>query len=49
MLHYKRTYELRDVRIPVERLQDLKTFFREIADDERAYAILKAPASAAAK
>jgi len=49
VLHYKRTYELRDVRIPVERLPDLKKFFREIADDERAYTILKAPASAAAK
>jgi hypothetical protein len=49
VLHYKRTYELRDVRVPVERLQDLKKFFREIADDERAYTILKAPATAVAK
>jgi uncharacterized protein DUF3857/transglutaminase superfamily protein len=42
-LHYTRTYELKDVRVPLERLQDLKQFFREIADDERAYAILKVP------
>ena len=49
VLHYKRTYELRDVRVPVERLQDLKKFFREIADDELAYTILKAPATAVAK
>jgi len=37
------TYELKDVRVLVERLQDLNQFFREIADDERTYAILKAP------
>jgi Domain of Unknown Function with PDB structure (DUF3857)/Transglutaminase-like superfamily len=42
-LHYTRTYELKDVRVPVEELEDLKTFFREIADDERAYTILKLP------
>jgi hypothetical protein len=40
-LHYTRTYVLKDVRVPVERLEDLKQFFREIADDERAYTILK--------
>jgi len=43
VLHYTRTYELKDVRVPVERLGDLKQFFREIADDERAYMILKLP------
>jgi transglutaminase-like putative cysteine protease len=43
VLHYTRTYELKDVRVPVERLGDLKQFFREIADDERAYTILKLP------
>jgi len=48
VLHYTRTYELKDVRVPVERLEDLKKFFREIADDERAYAILKAPVTAGA-
>jgi hypothetical protein len=42
-LHYNRTYVLKDVRVPVERLDDLKKFFREIADDERAYTILKLP------
>ncbi len=42
-LHYTRNYELKDVRVPVERLEDLKKFFREIADDERAYTILKLP------
>jgi Domain of Unknown Function with PDB structure (DUF3857)/Transglutaminase-like superfamily len=43
LLHYTRTYELKDVRVQVERLEDLKAFFREIADDERAHTILKLP------
>jgi transglutaminase-like putative cysteine protease len=42
-LHYSRTYEVKDVEVPVQQLEDLKKFFREIADDERAYTILKLP------
>ena len=42
-LHYSRTYELKDVRVPVEKLEDLKKFFRDVADDEYAYSILKVP------
>jgi len=42
-LHYIRTYELTDVRVPVEKLEDLKKFFRDVADDEYAYSILKVP------
>lgn len=41
VLYYRRTYELKDIRVPLEQLDDLKTLFRHIADDERAYAILK--------
>ena len=41
VLHYNRNYELKDVRVPLDGLQDLKTLFRDIADDERSYAILK--------
>jgi hypothetical protein len=41
VLHYARTYELKDIRVPLEQLDDLKTLFRQIADDERAYTILK--------
>jgi len=42
VLYYSRTYELKDVRVPVERLEDLKRLFRQVADDEGAYSILKA-------
>ena len=40
-LRHTRSYEIKDVRIPVERLDDLKGFFRQISDDEQAYTILK--------
>jgi hypothetical protein len=43
VLQYNRNYELREVTIPTERLNDLKQMFRQIADDEGAYTILKAP------
>lgn len=46
VLHYTRTYELRDVRVPAERLGDLQIFFRQIANDERGYTILKAAPTA---
>jgi Transglutaminase-like superfamily len=42
-LHYSRTYERRDVRIPLEKLEDLKKLYSDIADDERGYAILRVP------
>jgi hypothetical protein len=40
-LHYTRTYELKDVRVQIEQLGDLRKFFREVADDEQGYTILK--------
>jgi Domain of Unknown Function with PDB structure (DUF3857)/Transglutaminase-like superfamily len=40
VLHYTRTYELRAIQVPVQQLEGLKQLFRQIADDERAYAIL---------
>jgi transglutaminase-like putative cysteine protease len=42
-LHYSRTYERKEVRIPIEMLKDLKKLYSDIADDERAYAILQVP------
>ncbi len=46
VLHYTRTYEIRDVRVPLEQLPDLKKLFRQIADDEGAYTIMNAPETA---
>jgi hypothetical protein len=43
VLHYSRSYELKDVLVPLERMDDLKKFFREIFDDEHAYTIMKVP------
>ena len=42
-LKYNRLYELRDLKIPLERLEELKQLYRQIADDERAYTVLKVP------
>lgn len=42
-LHYSRTYERKDVRIPLEKLDDLKKLYSDITDDERGYAILRVP------
>ena len=43
LLHYTRTYEIKDVRVPMDKMGDLKTFFRNVGNDERGYAIMKAP------
>jgi len=42
-LHYSRTYERKDVRIPIEKLGDMSELYSNIADDERGYAILRVP------
>lgn len=42
-LKYNRLYELRDLKIPLERLEELKRLYRQIADDERAYTVLDVP------
>ena len=39
-LHYTRMYELRAIQVQAEQLESLKQLFRQIDDDERAYAIL---------
>ena len=41
VLLYKRTYETRKITVPLAQVPDLKTFFRKIAADERATAVLK--------
>jgi len=40
-LHYKRTYEIRDVFIPQSQLKEAQAFFQQIAADERSSAVLK--------
>jgi hypothetical protein len=40
-LRYKRKYEIKSVVVPVQRLDDLKKFFRQIAGDERSSAVLR--------
>jgi hypothetical protein len=40
-LHYTRTYELKDVRVPLEKMADLKKLYSDIADEERGWAILR--------
>jgi hypothetical protein len=41
VLRYTRTYQIQDVRVPVEKLEDLKKFYRRVASDERNSAVLK--------
>lgn len=40
-LRYQREYVVKDVRVPTERLNELKEFYRRIATDERASVVLK--------
>jgi hypothetical protein len=41
VLHYKRTYEITDVMVPTQKLDEVKDFFHQIAADEHSSAILK--------
>jgi hypothetical protein len=41
VLHYSRTYEIKSVIVPTQKLNDLKQFYRQIAADERASAVLR--------
>jgi len=41
LLRYQREYIVKDVRVPTERLAELKEFYRRIAADERASVVLK--------
>lgn len=41
ILHYQRTYELKDVDVPAGSLSDLRSFFAKIANDEQSSAILR--------
>jgi hypothetical protein len=41
VLRYQRTYQVRQVMVPVEKLPELKKFYRQVAADERSNAVLK--------
>lgn len=41
ILHYTRTFEVKDVRIPASKADELKKFYRIIATDERNNVVLK--------
>jgi hypothetical protein len=41
VLHYQRTYTIKDVMVPLEKMNQFKTFMRQIGGDERNTAVLK--------
>jgi hypothetical protein len=41
VLHYKRTYEIKDVYVPTQKLDDVRDFFDQVAADERSSAVLR--------
>jgi hypothetical protein len=41
VLHYKRTYEIKDVLVPTQKLDEVRDFFHQIAADERSSAVLR--------
>ena len=41
ILHYKRTYEIRDVVVPTQKLDEVRDFFHQIAADEKSSAVLR--------
>lgn len=43
VIQYRRTYELKEIRVSLEKISDLKKLYSDIADDERGYAILRVP------
>jgi hypothetical protein len=45
VLHYSRTMEIKELSVPVSKMEELKKFYRVIASDERNNAVLK-PAAA---
>jgi hypothetical protein len=41
ILHYTRTMEIKELSVPVSKMNELKKFYRMIASDERNTAVLK--------
>ena len=44
-LHYSRTYEIKQITIPVDQMENLRKFYRIVAGDERSTAVLKPSAN----
>jgi hypothetical protein len=40
-LHYSRSYEIKQITIPVDQMDSLRKFYRIVATDERGTAVLK--------
>jgi Domain of Unknown Function with PDB structure (DUF3857)/Transglutaminase-like superfamily len=41
VLHYKRTFEIKGVEVPTEKLPEIRSFLRQVAEDQQASAVLK--------
>jgi adenylate cyclase class IV len=41
VIHYSRTFEVKELSVPVDKVEDLKKFYRIVAGDERNNAVLK--------
>lgn len=41
VLHYRRTYEIREVEVPTEKLPEIRTFLKQIAADQESSALLR--------
>lgn len=41
LIHYSRTFEVKELSVPVSRAEDLKKFYRIIAGDERNTVVLR--------
>jgi len=49
VLHYKRSFEVKDVMVPVEKLPEIRAFLQQVAADQQSAAVLKrAPTAATA-
>ncbi len=45
LIHYSRTFEVKELSVPVTHADDLKKFYRIIAGDERNTVVLKTAAN----
>lgn len=45
VLHYKRSFEVKDVDIPIEKLPEIRAFLQQVASDQQSAAVLKKTAT----